>query len=209
VRSLPAVASGRWRYPRGLIELTAAVELVGGPLQLFDRGWWVAGDEHWGEVDGAVPVPLVEVAAGGARRSFEFEQLLPGGDGPDPRDPIEEAIALRDAGQPGRAVDLLEGLVDWDSRCLDAHAHLGLLAFDRGDPGSALAHYAAGVCVAEQSLAEDFDGVLGWGWVDNRPFLRCLHGLTLSAWRLELHDEAEELCWALLWLNPGDHLGAA
>ena len=103
----------------------------------------------------------------------------------------------------------MEGLVEWDSRCLDAHAHLGLLAFDRGDPGSALTHYAAGVCVAERSLPEDFGGVIGWGWVDNRPFLRCLHGLTLSAWRLELHDEAEELCWALLWLNPGDRLGAA
>ena len=121
--------------------------------------------EYWGEVDGAVRVPVVEIAAGGARRSFEFEQLLPGGDDPDPRDPIEEAIALRDAGQLQRAVDLLEGLVEWDSRCLDAHAHLGLLAFDRGDPGSALAHYAAGVYVAEQSLPEDFDGVLGWdGW---------------------------------------------
>ena len=203
------VASGRWRYPRGVIDPPAAVELVGGPLQLFDRGWLVPGGEYWGEVDDAVPVPLVEVAAGGRRRSFEFEQLLPGGDDPDPRDPIEEAIALRDAGQPRRAVDLLEGLVEWDSRCLDAYAHLGLLAFDRGDPGSALTHYAAGVCVAERSLPEDFGGVIGWGWVDNRPFLRCLHGLTLSAWRLELHDEAEELCWALLWLNPGDRLGAA
>ena len=50
--SLPVVAFGRWRYPRGLIELPAAVELVGRPL-LFDRGWWVPGDEYWGEVDGA------------------------------------------------------------------------------------------------------------------------------------------------------------
>lgn len=147
-------------------------------------------------------VPLVEVAAGGARRSFEFEQLLPGGDDPEPRDPIEEAIALRDAGQLRQAVDLLDGLVEWDSRCLDAYAHLGLLAFDRRDPRSALTYYAAGVCVAERSLPDDFDGVVGWGWVDNRPFLRCLHGLALSAWRLELHDEAEELCWALLWAEP-------
>ena len=89
------------------------------------------------------------------------------------------------------------------------NAHLGLLAFDRGDPGSALTHYAAGVWVAERSLPEGFNGVLGWGWVDNRPFLRCLDGLTVSAWRLELHDEAEELWWALLWLSPGDHAGAA
>jgi len=98
-----------------LIDSPAALELAGGPLRLFDRGWWVPGDEYWGEVDGAVPVPLVEVAAGGARRSFEFEQLLPGGDGPEPRDPIEEAIALGDAGQLREAVDLLDGLVEWDS----------------------------------------------------------------------------------------------
>jgi hypothetical protein len=50
--------------------------------------------------------------------------------------------------------------------------------------------------------------VLGWGWVDNRPFLRCLHGLTISARRLGEHDRAETLCWALLWLNPGDNQGA-
>jgi hypothetical protein len=38
-----------------------------------------------------------------------------------------------------------------------------LLAFDAGDVEAALAHYAAGVWVAEQSLPEDFDGVLSWG----------------------------------------------
>jgi hypothetical protein len=38
--------------------------------------------------------------------------------------------------------------------------------------------------------------------------LRCLHGLTISAWRLGEHDRAETLCWALLWLNPGDNQGA-
>src|SRR5437868_6740798 len=51
-----------------------------------------------------------------------LSSCLPGGDDPDPREPIEEAVALRDAGQLQRAVDLLEGLVEWDSRCLDAHA---------------------------------------------------------------------------------------
>ena len=49
----------------------------------------------------------------------------------------------------------------------------------------------------------------GWGWVDNRPFLRCLHGLMISAWRLGDLEQGETLCWGLLWLNPGDHLGAS
>lgn len=30
----------------------------------------------------------------------------------------------------------------------------------------------------------DFDGVLPWGCPDNRPILRCLHGLGLCLWRL-------------------------
>jgi hypothetical protein len=170
---------------------------------------WIAGDEYWGEPGGVVPVPLVEVIAGGARRGYEFEQLLPGGDDPDARDVIEEALALRDGGQHERAEAVLRGVAEWDLRCLDAHAHLGLLAFAAGDVEAAFAHYAAGVWVAEQSLPEDFDGVLSWGWVDNRPFLRCLHGLMISAWRLGELEQGETLCWALLWLNPGDHLGAS
>lgn len=104
---------------------------------------------------------------------------------------------------------MLRGVAAWDPRCLDAHAHLGLLAFDAGDVEAALAHYAAGVWVAEQSLPDLFDGVLSWGWVDNRPFLRCLHGLMISAWRVGDLERGDTLCWGLLWLNPGDHLGAS
>jgi tetratricopeptide (TPR) repeat protein len=204
------VSLDRWCYPRGLIDPPGAVEFRwGAPLRLYERGMWIAGDEYWGEPEGVVPVPLVEVIAGGARRGYEFEQLLPGGDDPDARDVIVEALALRDGGQQERAEAVLRGVAEWDPRCLDAHAHLGLLAFDAGDVEAALAHYAAGVWVAEQSLPEDFDGVLSWGWVDNRPFLRCLHGLMISAWRLGDLERGETLCWALLWLNPGDHLGAS
>ena len=62
------------------------------------------------------------------------------------------------------------------------------------DPAAAQAHYATGMRIAECSLPEDFGGVLGWGRIDNRPFLRCLHGLTLSTWRLEQFTEAHEPC---------------
>ena len=103
----------------------------------------------------------------GPRLQFELEQLLPGGEDPDAPDPILEAVALRDRGQPARARALLDGLIEWDCRCLDAHAHLGALDFD-DDPGAAQAHHATGVRIAQSSLPEDFGGVLGWGWIDNR-----------------------------------------
>jgi hypothetical protein len=129
----------------------------------------------------------------------------PGGDNPDARDPILDAVELSNRGYPDRGRALLDGLVDWDVRCIDAHAHLGGLAFHEDDIEEAQAHYATGVRVAEASLPDGFGGVLGWGWIDNRPFLRCLHGLTISTWRLEQHAEAHELCQALLWPNPADN----
>ena len=31
----------------------------------------------------------------------------------------------------------------------------------------------------------------------------------IGAWLLGELEQGETLCWALLWLNPGDHLGAS
>jgi hypothetical protein len=91
-------------------------------------------------------------------------------------------------------------------RCLDAHAHLGNLAFEH-DPALAIRHYEVGVRIGELSLASDFDGLLAWGFVDNRPFLRGLHGFGLCCWRLGRFDEAERVFVRMLWLNPSDNQG--
>jgi tetratricopeptide (TPR) repeat protein len=123
----------------------------------------------------------------------ELEQILPALGDPDHDDPIIETMELRDRGDTAAAIELLGGLLE-----RDAYAHLGLLAFNAGDAQLALGHYATGVQIAERSLPEPFNGALRWGWIDNRPFLRCLHGLALSAWGLGEHDSAETLCCALL-----------
>jgi tetratricopeptide (TPR) repeat protein len=201
--------SGVWVYPRGVIGPPTTPVFTAPPLRLYERGVWDPAEEYWGDLDGMIPVPVVEVIAGGPRPAFEFEQLLPGVEDLDADDPILGALELRDRGEERGAIRALESLVEWDSRCLDAHAHLGMLAFQDDDPSAALGHYATGVQIAEHALGKTFGGVLTWGWIDNRPFLRCLHGLTLSAWRLGRQDEAEKLCWALLWLNPGDNQGAS
>jgi hypothetical protein len=97
-------------------------------------------------------------------------------------------------------------LCDSDLRCLDAHAHLGTLVFDSG-PEDALRHYEVGLRIGELSLGDGFDGVLPWGHVDNRPFLRCLHGYGLCLWRMERFDEARRVFDRMLWLNPWDNQG--
>ena len=50
--------------------------------------------------------------------------------------------------------------------------------------------------------------MLPWGLIDNRPFLRCLHGVGLSLWRLGKTREAAAAFRKMLWLNPGDNQGA-
>ena len=61
--------------------------------------------------------------------------------------------------------------------------------------------------IGELALGDGFDGVLPWGLIDNRPFLRCMHGYGLCIWRLGRLDEAERVFDRMLWLNPTDNQG--
>jgi Flp pilus assembly protein TadD len=64
------------------------------------------------------------------------------------------------------------------------------------------------VSIGALSLGDSFEGLLPWGFIDNRPFLRCLHGYGLCLWRLGRGEEAEAVFNRMLWLNPSDNQGA-
>jgi hypothetical protein len=177
------------------------------PLQLHARGPWDPEEEYWGEEGEPVEPWAQAVIKRGIRSQFEMEQVLPGAD-PDEfeSDPILQANALKDRGQKARAKKLLERLLVQDVRCLDAHAHLGNLAFE-SDVRTALDHYQRGVLIGQLSVGPAFDEVLPWGLIDNRPFLRCLNGFGLCLWRLGRFEEAETVFERLLWICPSDNLG--
>lgn len=183
----------------------AALALV--PLRLEPQGTWDPQEEYWGEPGEPIDEWAKPIIACGPRPEFEMEQVLPGSDPDDwDSDPITESNELRDAGDYRGALKILMDLCDADLRCLDAHAHLGNLVFD-STPADAVRHYEVGVRIGELSLAPDFDGVLPWGHVDNRPFLRCLHAYGLCCWRLGRFEEAEQTFERMLWLNPADNQG--
>jgi hypothetical protein len=178
------------------------------PLSLKDCGEWNPSEHYWGEKDEPIEKWAEPIISRGPRPSYEMEQILPGQDPENcDSDPIIEAVELKDAGEHGKAIDLLMGLCQSDLRCLDAHAHLGNFAAEL-NPAEAIRHYAVGVGIGELSLGRDFSGLLPWGLLDNRPFLRCLHGLGLCAWRLGWFEEAQKIFTRLLWLNPTDNQGA-
>jgi hypothetical protein len=117
-----------------------------------------------------------------------------------------DAAELAEAGEEEAARELLMRTLLRDLRCLDAHAHLGNLKFERS-PERALLHYEIGVRIGELSLPPGFDGALLWGCLYNRPFLRCLHGYGLCLWRLGRSIEASLVFERILALNPNDNQG--
>jgi hypothetical protein len=183
----------------------AALGLV--PLKLEERGMWTPDEHYWGEEDAPIEEWAKPIIARGPRPAFEMEQIVPGRDPDDfDSDPICESNDLKDAGDGAAAHKILMDLCQADLRCLDAHAHLGNFVFDHR-PKDAVRHYEVGVRIGELSLPPDFDGLLPWGHIDNRPFLRCLHGYGLCLWRLSRFEEAERVFDRMLWLNPSDNQG--
>ena len=207
-------ANKHWRrnghpYLSGKIASTridvAALGLT--PLALNELGAWDPAEAYWGEGDEPIDDWAKPIIARGPRLMFEMEQVLPGRDPEDfDSDPILEANDLKHAGDTAGAEDILAHLLEVDLRCLDAHAHLGNLLFQTS-PDWAINHYEVGFRIGELSLGPDFDGVLAWGLIDNRPFLRCMQGYGLCLWRLKRWEEAEQVFERLLWMNPLDNQG--
>lgn len=176
------------------------------PLRLEERGMWDPIEHYWGEEGEPIEDWAKPIIARGPRQEFEMQQVLPGLDTEVSfYDPISESNDLKHAGDIEGAYKILMDLCQADLRCLDAHTHLGNLIFDR--PGEAIRHYEVGLRIGEMSLGEGFDGLLPWGWIDNRPLLRCMQGFGLCVWRLGRFEEAERIFDRMLWLNPTDNQG--
>jgi hypothetical protein len=183
----------------------AALGLV--PLKVETLGLWDPQKHYWGEENDPIDEWAKPIIEHGPRPEFKMEQVLPGGNPEDPfSDPIMESVDLKDSGDPDKAREILMGLCEADLRCLDAHAHLGNFVLDF-DIDHAVRHYEAGLRIGELSMGKGFDGLLPWGHVNNRPFLRCMHGYGLCLWRLGRFDEAGHVFERMLWLNPSDNQG--
>jgi tetratricopeptide (TPR) repeat protein len=159
--------------------------------------------------DPAPYAPLWRKLTAKPRPSFEMDGIAWGefpGSGVG-EDRTHDAVELAHAGDREGARAILMEMLCTDLRCLDAHAHLGYLEFDRS-PERAIVHYEVGIRIGELSLPPGFDGVLVWGLLYNRPFLRCLHGYGLCLWRLGRMKEAQAVFERILSLNPNDNQGA-
>jgi tetratricopeptide (TPR) repeat protein len=151
------------------------------------------------------------IIAFGPRKKFEMEQVLPFYD-PESMDddPISKSVDAFQNGDNEAGFKILKDLLTEDLRCIDAHVHLGNWEFNNTTGklhDETLKHYEVGVKIAELSFDNDFRGVLPWDHINNRPYLRCLHGYGLSLWRTGNKEAARVIFEKMLWLNPKDNQG--
>lgn len=91
---------------------------------------------------------------------------------------------------------------------IDTLNHLAVIDWDVGHLSRAQNYYLRAFEIGCSVLPPNFRGKLPWGWVENRPFLRTLHGLALVKLRLGDSGGAKELLNWILKLDPEDFMGA-
>ncbi|MBM2832418.1 MAG: hypothetical protein HW414_1470 [Dehalococcoidia bacterium] len=93
---------------------------------------------------------------------------------------------------------------------LDAIHHLAMVLSERDLIYQANDLWEQAVRIGRKTFPKDFnpgEDRLQWGWLENRPFLRCLHGLALAKYEEYHTGEALSLFQELLSLNPNDNQG--
>jgi tetratricopeptide (TPR) repeat protein len=198
-----ACASGRIENPRIAVDKLGLVPL---PLRGGDLEDLRSAYEPYRSPDPYAP--LWRKLTAKRRGWFEMDPIAWGAfPGSDPDDnPTCDAAELANAGDHQGARKIAMEVLCRDIRCIDAHALLGSLYLQRA-PERAILHYEIGMRIGELSLPPGFDGVLVWGRIYNRPFLRCLHGYGLCLWRLGRLAEAQMVFERILALNPNDNQG--
>jgi len=93
---------------------------------------------------------------------------------------------------------------------LDAIHHLAMVLSDQNRLQEARDLWHQAVRIGRKAFPQDFKlgrDRLEWGWLENRPFLRCLHGHALDRREEGKVEEALRLFQELLLLNPNDNQG--
>ncbi len=111
---------------------------------------------------------------------------------------LDEFDDLLDAYQSGemndkRYIAELNRLIRQEPDFIDLHAHLSFTFLEQDKPKKALDAALAGLAAGNRLIPESFSGVIEWGYVENRQYLRALQGAMLAYVRLRRHKDAATL----------------
>lgn len=139
------------------------------------------------------------------RNKFEFKDYTGFGFYSPGRDPVYEATQM----EGSKGYDALARLWEQYPQCIDALVHMGTMSFATPDmERSSFNCYTGAIHIAEQSLPFDETSQFPWEYLNNRPYLRALHGLACWYWKQGDFDAAAVPARKILRLNPRDNQGA-
>jgi tetratricopeptide (TPR) repeat protein len=119
---------------------------------------------------------------------------------------LDQGIELLEQGDEEEAGRFFFQSIEIDPSYADGYSHLGNIAWRKGDWERAESLYHKALELAEPEVTnvprDSF-----WSIIGSRPYVRAMHGLGLTTWKLDKYEEALDIFNRMLKLNPDDDQG--
>jgi len=118
-----------------------------------------------------------------------------------------DAEELLDDGYEVRGKSVLKKIIIEDPQFIDAYNSLGFLEINAGKYSNALKIFKQAFAIGSRHIPDNFVGKIIWGMLDNRPFLRAMHGLGICYLKTDDLAKANAIFEKMLKYNPNDNQG--
>lgn len=101
----------------------------------------------------------------------------------------------------------LESIIEEDPEFIDAYVSLGWKKMLGYNYGEAIMYFTLGYKKGNTLVPKGFNGTIDYAELDNRPFLRAMHGLAVALMNIKAYDRAEKILKMHLQYDADDHIG--
>ncbi len=122
-------------------------------------------------------------------------------------DAFYDTCELYESGYHDKALSKYHYLLKKDPTFIPALSDLGWHYVVKGNPLKALKYLEKAFSLSNEKIPDDFNGQISWGYIENRHYLRTLHGLGMANINLFKHAEGLKYFEKILSYNPNDNQG--
>lgn len=122
-------------------------------------------------------------------------------------DKFYQTMEIIESGDTQKALNQLRSIIKKDPEFIDAYNSFGAYFYEKGNPRKRLEYYSKAYQIGQRVIPNAFTGRIPWIQLENRPFLRSMHGLGLCYIYEMQRDKAIDLFERLLRYNPNDNQG--
>lgn len=108
---------------------------------------------------------------------------------------------------PGLFLEELDQIIELDPQFIDAHNGFAFWEFENKNYGNAKGFFEQALKIGNNVIPKNFSGQILWGVIDNRPFLRAMHGIGLCHLFTANFEKALRIFNKILGYNPDDNQG--